>query len=241
MIDLNLPVPTHVGVIMDGNRRWARQHNVSTLEGHKQGVQTLKNVIEAAAEIGVSVLTVYSFSTENWGRSEDEVFGLKSLFAHHLNQDVKALHEKGVRIKFIGDISPFGKSICKAVCAAEELTAQNTQITLCIALNYGGRQDIVQACQAIAKAAVDGTLKPAAITEQHIAQHLYTAALPDPDVIIRTSGEQRLSNFLIWQAAYAEYIFTDIYWPDFSGEQFKLAIEAYQKRERRYGKSGVLV
>lgn len=241
MNDLSLPVPFHVGIIMDGNRRWARAHGVSSIEGHKRGVQSLKNVVEEAVKLGVKVLTVYSFSTENWGRAEEEVFGLKNLFAYHLKNDVKKLHEKGVRLKFIGDVTPFGSSLVNAVTQAEKLTAENTAITLCVAMNYGGRQEILQACRAVAEEVAAGHLEPAAITEQHIAQHLYTAGFADPDLIIRTSGAQRTSNFLLWQSAYAEYIFTEVCWPDFSGAEFKAAIEAYQTRERRYGQSSLSV
>lgn len=235
-----LPIPTHVGIIMDGNGRWARARSLPHVEGHRQGANALKTAIETAVQIGIRYLTVYSFSTENWKRPEDEIFALKYLFKYHLEKDVKELHEKGVRIRFIGDFAAFAERDTLTLAKkAEELTKSNERLTLAIALNYGGRQEIVRAFKEGVDRVNRGELNPQLMTEQDLSGLMYTSDMPDPDLIIRTSGEQRLSNFLIWQAAYAEFAFPDVLWPDFSSDIFKETIAAYQKRERRYGQTGL--
>ncbi len=227
-----LPVmPRHVGIIMDGNGRWARQRGLPRLAGHRAGVENLRRVFYAAVELGVPILTLYAFSTENWKRPQEEVKGLLKLLDEALDKEVDELHKHGVQLRHIGSLDPLSESLKQKIRDAVELTRHNTRLIANIAFNYGGRQEIVRAVRAIIR---DG-LKPAEITEAVIARYLYTADLPDPDLIIRTSGELRVSNFLIWQGAYTEYYISPVYWPDFDKDEFYKALVAYSKRDRRFG------
>ncbi len=227
-----LPVmPKHVGIIMDGNGRWARRRGLPRLAGHRAGVENLRRVFYAAMELGVPILTLYAFSTENWKRPKEEVEGLLKLLDEALDKEVDELHKHGVQLRHIGSLDPLSESLKQKIRDAVELTRHNTRLIANIAFNYGGRQEIVRAVRAIIR---DG-LKPEEITEAVIAKYLYTADLPDPDLIIRTSGELRVSNFLIWQGAYTEYYISPVYWPDFDKDEFYKALVAYSKRDRRFG------
>lgn len=225
----------HVAVIMDGNRRWAKQRHWPTLMGHKQGVDTLKALVRYCGEVGLDALTVFAFSTENWQRSTDEVGYLMGLFVEALAAELDHLHQNQVRIRFIGDLSPFPPALQDLITTAHQKTADNTGLQFQIAANYGGRQDIIQAAQTLGRAIQAGQLQPDAITETLLGQHLYTQGLPDLDLLIRTGGDNRISNYLLWQAAYAELYFTPTLWPDFSPHAFDAAVETFAQRERRYG------
>lgn len=228
-------IPSHVAIIMDGNGRWARQHTLSRLEGHKRGSDTARNIVTAAARLGVSYLTLYAFSSENWRRDSQEVSGLMALLKHYLENDAEDLHKEGVRLKVIGERDLLPNTILDLIEHVEELTKANKAITLQMAISYGSRAEIVHAAKALAEKVRDRRLDPEAITEQIFEQHLYTAGVPDPDLLIRTSGEQRISNYLLWQLAYTELIFVDKFWPDFTQEDFMEALLTYQNRERRFG------
>lgn len=225
----------HVAFIMDGNRRWAKKRLLPTLMGHKQGVDALKKLVTYANDVGLEAMTVYAFSTENWQRSEEEVGYLMKLFLEALAAELDELHKKNVRIRFIGDLSAFSSALFNLIQVAQDKTANNTGLKFQIAANYGGRQEIIQAVQTVAKQVQAGTLQPADITEEQINQHLYTAQLPDLDMLIRTGGEARISNYLLWQAAYAELYFTELLWPEFSPKAFDEAVREFARRERRYG------
>lgn len=229
-------IPQHVAIIMDGNGRWAQARGLPRLAGHKQGAETVEKVVRAAADAGIKTLTLFAFSTENWNRPAEEVTGLMSLLMTYLRSKTAEMHKNNVRLKIIGDRVRLGEEINALVTSAEDLTAKNTGITVQMALSYSGRWDMTQAVQELAQQVKDGVLQPTQITEEMISDRLSTAGLPDPDLVIRTSGEQRVSNFLLWQSAYAEYFFTDIHWPDFSKETLNEAIQAYQQRDRRFGK-----
>ncbi|MBI2976305.1 MAG: isoprenyl transferase [Chloroflexi bacterium] len=223
--------PAHVAIIMDGNGRWAKQRGLPRAAGHKAGTDNLRRVIEAAVELGIRILTIYAFSTENWQRPADEVNGLMGIFEEVIDRELGELHRNGVRLRHIGRLDRLSPAFADKVRAAIALTRDNTRLTLNIAFNYGGRAEIVEAVRSIVAAG----LPPEQITDDTVAAHLYTAGQPDPDLIIRTSGEMRVSNFLIWQGAYSEYFITPTYWPDFDKEQLRLALEEYSRRHRRFG------
>lgn len=228
-------VPAHVAIIMDGNGRWAKARGLPRTAGHTQGMEAVRATVRAAQSLGIRYLTLYGFSSENWGRPIDEVQDLMGLLRVYLAQETDELHASGVRMCFIGNRAKLPGDIVSQIEAAEVTTAKNTGLTLIVALSYGSRDEILGAIRQIAKDVEKNDLQADQITEQHLEQNLYTADIPDPDLIIRTSGEQRLSNFLLWQAAYAELIFLDRLWPDFTGDDLKQALEDFQRRERRYG------
>ncbi len=228
-------VPEHVAIIMDGNGRWATARGKPRLEGHKAGSDAARLVVESAAELGIKHLTLFGFSSENWNRPAEEVNGLISLLRFYLKKEVSELNKNGVRLLVIGDRDRFDDEIKKLINNAEKLTANNTKITVTVAFSYGGRQDIVNAAQNIAKKVQSGELQISEIDEDIFSKNLMTKELPDPDLIIRTSGENRVSNFLMWQMAYSEILFTNALWPDFSKKDLEEAIEEFNNRERRYG------
>lgn len=224
-------LPAHVGVIMDGNGRWARARNLHRLAGHRAGVENLRRILRSAVEFGVPIITLYAFSTENWNRPQSEVRGLLKLLSDALNKEVDELHKNGVQLRHIGSLDPLSEGLQQGIQDAIDLTRDNDRLIANIAFNYGGRAEIVEAVRSIVRQGIP----PEAITEEEIANHLYTAGLPDPDLIIRTSGEMRVSNFLLWQGAYAEYYVTSTLWPDFDKEAFYRALQDFSSRERRYG------
>jgi undecaprenyl diphosphate synthase len=230
---LELPeqVPQHIAIIMDGNGRWARSRGLPRLAGHRAGTENLRRIIQACVEFGVKYLTIYAFSTENWGRPEDEVTGLMSIFDEVFERELAELNKQGAQLRMIGRIEGLRKSLRDKVLKGIEATKENDRLVLNVAFNYGGRDEITQAVQRIIKDGVNAE----DVDEALISRYLYTADIPDPDLVIRTSGEQRISNFLIWQAAYAEWVFPQTFWPDFGREELLAAIQEYGKRERRYG------
>jgi undecaprenyl diphosphate synthase len=228
-------VPTHVAIIMDGNGRWATARGLPRVAGHRAGAEAVRRAIQAAADLGVQWLTLYAFSSENWRRPLAEVLDLTGLLRHFLKSEIAELKEKGVRLRFIGDRDRFERDIALDLGAAERDTAHNTRLNLVLALSYGARAEIAAAARAVAEAALAGTLDPAKLDEAGFARFLSTSGIPDPDLIIRTSGEQRLSNFLLWQSAYAELVFIDLLWPDFGPAEFAAALAEYARRERRFG------
>jgi len=231
--DPRLPerIPRHVAIIMDGNGRWAAAHGLPRSEGHRRGTENLRNLIKTAVEFGVEILTVYAFSTENWGRPRREVNLLLRILEMVIDRELRELHANGVQIRHIGELSGIPENIQRKVIKACEHTKGNTRLILNVAFNYGGRDEIVHAVRRIVEAGIPADQ----ITEDVITAHLYTAGLPDPDLIIRTSGELRVSNFLIWQGSYSEYYATPVYWPDFNREEFLGAILDYNRRKRRFG------
>ncbi|MCH4144372.1 MAG: isoprenyl transferase [Acetobacter sp.] len=231
----NMSVPTHVAIIMDGNGRWARERGLPHLAGHKAGAEAVARCVRAAMQRGVPYLTLYAFSSENWSRGPQEVSDLTSLLRYYLRHKVRELHVKGVRLRFIGELDRFDASLREELERAEDMTRENTGMVLLLALSYGGRCDIVQSARTLARAVKAGTLEPDDITEAMLANHLWTHGVPDPDVVVRTSGEYRLSNFLLWQSAYAELVFLDVYWPDFTEGHFATVLDVYARRERRFG------
>ncbi len=228
-------VPRHVAIIMDGNGRWAKRRGLPRAAGHRAGAEAVRGAVRAAADLGVEALTLYAFSSENWKRPEDEVRDLMGLLRLYLRREMKALHEQNVRIRFIGEHESLGADIRALMDEARLLTAANTGLNLVLAINYGARREIVGAARKLAEAVARDALSPEEITEERFAAALSLPDLPDPDLVIRTSGEQRLSNFLLWQAAYAELLFLDILWPDFTEESFRAAVAEYARRERRFG------
>lgn len=228
-------LPIHVAIIMDGNRRWARARGLPPVAGHRQGAQAVRRAVEAAVRRGVRYLTLYAFSSENWRRPIGEIGELMKLLRFYLRREVDALDENQVRLRVIGERSRLDPGIVELIAKAEERTARNQRMDLVIALDYGGRQEIVRAARAIAEAVREQQLDPAAIDERLFASALYAADMPDPDLLIRTSGEQRISNFLLWQLAYTELVFLPIGWPDFSEEHLASALAEFARRERRYG------
>jgi len=227
--------PAHVAIIMDGNGRWAASRHLPKIAGHREGAAAVRRAIRAAIESGVSWLTIYAFSSENWRRPTGEVLDLTGLLRQYLKSEIAELKENGVRLRVIGDRTRFDAEIQQDLAKAEHATAANTRLNLTVALSYGARAEIVAAARALAEAVRNGWLEPARIDEVAVAGSLATAGIPDPDLIIRTSGEQRLSNFLLWQAAYAELVFLDVLWPDFGPEHFAAALHEYARRERRFG------
>jgi undecaprenyl diphosphate synthase len=225
-------VPHHVGIVMDGNGRWAQAKGLPRIAGHKAGTENLRRVLRAATDFGIQVLTVYAFSTENWARPEEEVKGLLRLLAERIRRETKDLHAEGVCIRHSGRLDGVSPRLAKQIQDAVALTANNQRITFNVAFNYGGRAEIVDAIRHIMR---DGR-SPEEVTEALVSQYLYTGGLPDADLIIRTGGEYRLSNFLIWQAAYAEYYATPTFWPDFDEAELAAALEAYSLRDRRFGR-----
>ena len=238
----NLPqfsvLPRHVGIIMDGNGRWAQQRGLPRYKGHIEGAQTFRKIGEFAGNLGIECLTFYAFSTENWKRPPEEVAAIMDLFREYLREldERKAENEeKGIKVNFIGDRTGIPKDILKMMGYSERITRKKDHVILNIAINYGGRQEILHSVQEIAKEVEKGKLKASEITEDMISEHLYTGGLPDPDLIIRPSGEYRLSNFLLWQSAYSEFWYSDILWPDFTEEDFTAALREFEKRNRRFG------
>ena len=225
-------VPTHVAIIMDGNGRWALQRGLPRLAGHRAGTENLRRIIEACIEFGIPYLTIYAFSTENWGRPEEEVHGLMKIFEDVIDRELQELHDQGVQLRHIGRLDRLDPTFRDKVMHAVAFTSANTRLVLNVAFNYGGRDEIVNAIQHMIR---DG-VAPEHVTSELVNQYLFTAGVPDPDLIIRTSGELRGSNFLLWQGAYSEWLFPEVYWPDFDKEQLRLALEQFGHRERRYGK-----
>jgi undecaprenyl diphosphate synthase len=228
-------VPRHIAIIMDGNRRWAEARGLPVPLGHKAGAEAARRTTEACAREGVDWLTLFAFSSENWLRPAEEVLALTGLLRLYLRSEVNNLVKEGVRLRVIGDRARFGPEAMREIARAEAATTGGTRLNLTVALSYGGRAEILAAARAVAEAARDGRLDPATLDEASFARRLYTDGMPDPDLIIRTSGEQRLSNFLLWQAAYAEFVFQDVLWPDYGAEHLAEAIRDYGRRERRYG------
>lgn len=229
-------IPRHVAIIMDGNGRWAISRGLERLVGHRAGVKRVKEVVQTVKEIGIQYLTVYAFSTENWKRPEKEVSGLMLLLVEFLNEEIDYLNAEGVRINTLGHTEALPDYAQEAIEKGKETTKENNQLVLNVALNYGARQEIVDACCQLISKVQSGQLQPDEITEDVFSSALYTQNMPDPDLLIRTSGELRLSNFLLWQVAYSEIYIVDKLWPDFTSQDLILAVSAYQKRDRRYGK-----
>ena len=228
-------VPRHVAIIMDGNGRWAAARGLPRTEGHRRGIEALRRTVRAAGEIGVEILTIFSFSSENWSRPRSEIRDLMGLLRHFIRNDLLELHRNGVLIRVIGGRDDLDPEIRRLLEEAESLTKDNAALTLVVAFNYGGRQEIARAAQRLAGEVAAGRLSASAITAERIAAALDAPDLPDPDLVIRTSGEQRLSNFLLWQAAYSELVFVPIYWPDFDRSALEGAIAEYRRRQRRFG------
>jgi undecaprenyl diphosphate synthase len=226
-----LTIPTHVAIIMDGNGRWAKQRGLPRQAGHRAGVENLRRVIDSCVEFGIRILTIYAFSTENWGRPESEVRGLMRIFRRVLDQELDELHAQGVCLHHLGDLGGIDPSLQKKVLRALELTKDNDRLILNVAFNYGGRAEIIRAVQQM----LADNVTPDELNEELFSSYLFTSGLPDPDLVIRTSGELRVSNFLIWQAAYAEFYAAPEYWPGFGREELYGALVAYDRRERRFG------
>ncbi len=227
--------PRHVAIIMDGNGRWAKARGLPRTFGHKRGAEAVRATIEAAGTLGIRYLTLYSFSTENWRRPAEEVDELMGLLRHYLRREIASLHQQGVRLRVIGERARLAPDIRALIDQAETLTAANDRLVLVIALSYGAREEIAHAARALAREVAAGRLDPEAIDVDAVQARLYTADIPDPDLIIRTSGELRLSNFLMWQAAYAELLFVETLWPDFGAAELAAAVSEYQRRDRRFG------
>lgn len=227
--------PVHVAIIMDGNGRWAKSRGLPRVMGHKRGAEAVRRTVEAAGSLGVSYLTLFGFSSENWSRPQQEIGDLMGLLRLYLRSEMAELHRKNVRLLMIGDRSRFEPDIINLIVDAERKTAENSGLTLVLALSYGGRQEIAAAMRSMAKEIVEQRLDPDDIDVDTVGSHLLTADIPDPDLLIRTSGEQRISNFLLWQLAYTEFVFLETLWPDFSTDDLRRAIGEYNSRERRYG------
>ena len=226
----------HIAIIMDGNGRWAKKRGLPRSMGHRKGAEVVKEICQAAGDAGIKYLTLYAFSTENWKRPQEEVDSLMDLLRQYLKSDLKELKEKGVCIRFIGEREMLPTDIIKSMEKLEAETANNDKMTLCIALSYGSRQEIVHAAKKVAELVKRGDIRIEDIDEKIFSDMLYTHDIPDPDILIRTSGEQRISNYLLWQLAYSEFFFVEAYWPDFTKEMLNDVIEKYKTRERRYGK-----
>jgi undecaprenyl diphosphate synthase len=228
-------IPAHVAIIMDGNGRWAKARGLPRTAGHKKGADALRTVMNACRDSGVRYLTIYAFSSENWKRSSEEVNDLMQLLKHYLEQELETLHQNRIRLRFIGDLTLLDKDIRESIHHAVELTSRNTDFNFTVALSYGSRQELVRAARKLATKVKAGELKPEDITEDMLSGALDTNGVPEPDLLIRTGGEQRLSNFLLWQSAYTEFYFTPVLWPDFGNAEFKTALQDFSQRERRYG------
>ena len=228
-------MPKHVAIIMDGNGRWAERHGLPRTAGHKKGVETVREIVRASGEIGIEYLTLFSFSSENWSRPKSEIAELFSLLRLFIQRDLADLHENNVRVKVIGERVSVPDDILLMLDDAQKLTGGNSGQTLIIAFNYGSRLEIVSAIQKLGRDVLEGKIKPDAITEDTVSSSLYTNGIPDPDLVIRTSGEIRLSNFLLWQAAYSELVFVDCLWPEFNRNEFLQAIDEYRNRTRKFG------
>ncbi len=235
-------IPAHIAIVMDGNGRWAEKRGVPRLAGHNAGMEALKDIVRRCGKLGVSYLTVYAFSTENWKRSAEEVGGIFRLLVLYVDKELETLHGNNVRISVLGTLDKLPPEVVASLKKAVERTAGNTELHLCIALNYGGRDEILRACRSLSRRAAAGELSPEALTEEDLSRSLDTGdrlgGVPDPDMIIRTSGELRLSNFLLWQSAYSELVITDTLWPDFTPRHLEEAIAEYQRRQRRFGGRG---
>ena len=229
------PAVRHIAIIMDGNGRWAAERGLPRAEGHRQGVESVRRTVEASLELGVTHLTLFSFSSENWARPKQEINDLFGLLRRFIRRDLADLHKNGVKIRVIGTRVGLAADILRLIDDAIELTKDNAALNLTIAFNYGARDEIARAARRIAEDVASGVIAPAEVTPERLGTYLDTADLPDPDLLIRTSGELRLSNFLLWQLAYSEFVFIDAYWPDFSREQLEAAIAEYQRRSRRFG------
>lgn len=230
-------LPRHVAIIMDGNGRWAIQRGLPRLAGHRAGTENLRRIITACVEFGIKYLTIYAFSTENWGRPREEVEGLLQILEDVIDRELGELHKEGVQLRHIGRLERLDPKLQKKVLQAIELTKNNDRLILSVAFNYGGRDEIVCGIRRM----IEDGVPAAAVTDELVSQYLFTAGVPDPDLIIRTSGELRISNFLIWQAAYSEWYVTPTYWPDFDKEEFRKALEAYAQRDRRFGRLSEVV
>ncbi len=228
-------IPVHVAIIMDGNGRWAKAKGLPRAAGHAQGAEAVRRTVKAASDLGIQYLTLYGFSLENWKRPAKEIADLMGLLRLYLRKEISELHREGVRIRFIGDRSMLAADIISLIEMSEQKTRANTKLDLVIALSYGSRQEITAAVRQLVEDVAAGEISADAIDENALEGRLYTADMPDPDLIVRTSGEQRISNFLLWQSAYAEFVFTDVLWPDFSREKLEDSIEEFSRRERRYG------
>jgi undecaprenyl diphosphate synthase len=233
--NLSKNLPNHVGIIMDGNGRWAKMQNKPRLYGHKAGVETIREIVKISSRLGIKALTLYAFSTENWKRPHTEVAGLMGIFSRYLKKEVSELNDNNVKLRIVGDIAPLSQKLKEQIAESEKLTKKNTGLVLNIAVNYGGRSEVLNAVREIAEMVKQGRIHPGDISESTIEENLHTYGLPDPDLVIRTSGEMRLSNFLIWQCAYSELWFTPVLWPDFTEEIFLSALEEFQNRKRRFG------
>jgi undecaprenyl diphosphate synthase len=228
-------LPRHVAIIMDGNGRWARERNLPRTKGHQEGINSVREITEASAELGLQQLTLYAFSVENWKRPKTEVDFLMGLLRRFLRRQRKTIMKNNIRFAAIGDVAGLPTAVQKELAATIKESERNTGLVLCLALNYGGRREIVEAARSLAKRAAEGDLRPEEITEEVFSQSLYTAGMNDPDLLIRTAGEQRVSNFLLWQISYAEFYFAPVCWPDFRRPQFEEALLNYTQRERRFG------
>lgn len=230
-----LRIPHHIAIIMDGNGRWGMKHGLSRSLGHQQGVVVLKNIIKSAKKLGVEILTVYAFSTENWSRPQDEVTFLINLFEKVLLKEISEINKEGIKINFIGDLAPFPENLKEVINKSESVTKNNKEFVLNVCTNYGGRQELVRAARQLAQKSVAGKIKPEQIDEKLFESELLTCGSVNPDLLIRTSGERRISNFLLWQLAYSEIYITNVYWPEFNEGEFLKAIIDYQSRNRRFG------
>jgi undecaprenyl diphosphate synthase len=233
----DLVIPAHIAIIMDGNGRWAKARGLPRIAGHRRGAEAVRASIESAIKYGVRYLTLYSFSSENWKRPAEEVSDLMGLLRRYLRSEIAELHQNGVRLRVIGERADLSNDIVELIEDCESRTAGNTRLDLIIALSYGGRSEIANAVKQIAQKAINGEISTDQVDEELLGQYLETADIPDPDLLIRTSGEQRISNFLLWQLAYAEFLFLDILWPDFNEQEFANAISEFSRRDRRFGAS----
>lgn len=228
-------IPEHIAIVMDGNGRWAKKRSLPRLAGHNAGMMALKEIVKRSSSLGVKHLTVYAFSTENWKRPTDEVSGIFKILVYYVDKELAELNENNVKVQILGDYNKLPQQALNKLTEALELTGNNTGMRFNIALNYGSRAEILLAVKKIAAEAAEGILNTEDITEEFFGSRLYTKDIPDPDLVIRTSGEKRLSNFLLWQSAYSEFVFTDVYWPEFTPDHLEAAITEYQNRARRFG------
>ncbi|MCX7817380.1 MAG: isoprenyl transferase [Syntrophales bacterium] len=230
-------LPQHIAIIMDGNGRWAKKHKKKRIEGHRRGAEAVRIVVRACRELGIPYLTLFAFSTENWLRPYEEVSGLMRLLKQYIQSEIDELSKNDIRLNVIGDLSSLKKSVRRALEDAMKKTENNRSMVLNLALSYGGRDEIVMAARRLIQDAKEGLISPDEVDDETFSRYLYTAGIPDPDLLIRTSGEFRISNFLLWQCAYTEFYFTDVFWPDFTKEDLLAAISEYQRRERRFGRT----